>query len=434
MARLIIGHVADNKANIWVRGEKKHPVAFIRVQPGDKTVTILLEERHGYTGSVEIDGLQPNTDYICDVEFAKTNNTVPHQRIDFGHCRGRFTTAPKDGEDAAFNFILGSCNLHSLGFIADPDPAYEELLDRAIKQNARFMVHCGDQIYYDIPNPAKSPDVEEYRDKYLDAWGDSRPTRKFLTQLPQYMIMDDHEITNNFANDMFIPSEIGTPETFRLISMKVYREFVHIRQPNSYGRQALYYDFAFGKNRFFVMDCRTERRGFSGPENQIIGDSQMTAFKNWLLKYKDQLKFVVTSVPFIMGVKNDKDKWSAPAFEHQRDEVIDHLASNDIGKLVFLTGDMHASYHSKMAINDKLEIHELMSSPINQLQKTGIDEFKRKSDGQTEKGNSYSGRIAKFYSNHSNAMMIGVNQNELSYQIFRTKKSKIVRSGSFTPA
>lgn len=431
MARLIVGHVTAQSVMIWVRGDKKHPVAFVKVEPGNQNKMLVLEERHGYTGALEFTDLEPDATYTCEVEFAAEPGAKMARRVDYGHCRGKFKTAPADDSTAPFQFLLGSCNLHSLGIVASPDRAYEELLDRADANDARFMIHCGDQIYYDIPNFMKGPDIDEYREKYLDAWGDSRPTRKFLTQLPHYMIMDDHEITNDFANDMKSPNGRSTPDLYRSMSMKVYREFVHIRQPNIYGAQALYYKFSFGAARFFVMDCRTERFGFTAGSKRIIGDAQLAALKKWLVEHKDAQKFVVSSVPFVMEVLNDEDKWGAPAFLAQRNEVIDHIVEKDIGRLTFLTGDMHSSYHAKMTINGDKVINELMSSPINQLQKSSLDRYRQRVPQVTGAGNGYTSRIVKFFSEHSNAMLVDVDldEDEISYKIFRTKKSRIVKSG-----
>jgi|GEM_PF-2776894 phosphodiesterase/alkaline phosphatase D-like protein len=111
-----------------------------------------------------------------------------------------------------------------------------------------------------------------------------------------------------------------------------------------------------------------------------------------------------------------------------------HLMQNEIGRLVFLTGDMHSSYHAIMTIDGTHEVHELMSSPINQLQKSPIDKFRQRVVQQTPVGrHKYSSRIMKFFSDHSNAMLIEVDQEKVAYKIFRTKKSRIVKSGSFVP-
>ena len=438
MARLIIGHVSDSTATIWVRGDRRYPYAHVRVYDNANSYqkTVGLEERHGYTGIVEAKGLQANGCYQCEVAFSERRNSQPNRWVDYGHCRGQFRTAPTVGKEKDFTFLLGSCNLHALGPVSSPDRAFEELLDKAKKHAARFMIHCGDQIYYDIPNLLNSPDIEEYRSKYLDAWGDSRPTRKFLTQLPQYMIMDDHEITNDFANDFRPPMFSATPQQFKQISMKVYREFVHIRHPKGYGNQALYYDFSYGSTQFFIMDVRTERFGYTPGANQIVGEEQMSRFKRWLKCYKDDLKFVVTSVPFVCEVRKDNDKWCAPAFKAQRDEVVDFIESNDINSIVFLTGDMHSSCHATMSIKRSsgcTVVHELMSSPINQLEKSNFDKYVPSAPHQTGNGTPYQCRVrkAEYYTGHSNAMLVSVNGKEISWEIFRTKKTAKGKAGKF---
>ena len=442
MARLIIGHVTDTTASIWVRSEAGYPFAHLKVSPQTKTKkpkthtrTIQLEGRHGFTGAITFTHLSNSTLYNVEVEFSSARNSLPSLRYCYGNCTGIFRTFPKKGIRSPFSFLLGSCNLHSLGAlewigIADPDPAFEELLLRSNEAGAEFMIHCGDQIYYDIPPPLKPPDIGKYREKYVDAWADSRPTRKFLTQLPHYMIMDDHEITDNFDND-----KTPNAERFRETAMAVYREFVHIRQPNSYGRQALYYSFTRGHAEFFVLDCRTERHSSSG---RIIGMRQMSVFKHWLTTNKNKLKFVVTCVPFVGEVRSDGDKWNASDFRQQREEIIDHIGQHQIEKLVFLTGDMHNSYHATLKIGAKpFVIHELMSSPINQLLKSDISEYTTRTTKTTAKGTTYSSVITRgeFYGEHSNAMLISVNnsvdENQIEWRLFRTKKHRFVRSGRF---
>ena len=428
MARLIIGHVTDTTASIWVRSGARYPFAHLNVSSNiTYTRTIQLEERHGFTGAITFTGLSNSTLYNVEVEFSSARNSPPSLRYCFGHCTGTFRTFPANETCSSFTFLLGSCNLHSLGLIANPDRAFEELLLRSNEANAEFMIHCGDQIYYDIPGPYKPPDIDEYREKYHDAWSDSRPTRRFLTQLPHYMTMDDHEITDNFDND-----KTHSAKRFRDTAMAVYREFVHIRQPNSYGRQALYYSFTRGQVEFFVLDCRTERHSSSG---KMIGTRQMSVFKRWLTTNKEKLKFVVTSVPFVGEVRSGGDKWNASDFRQQREEIIEHIDENKIDKLVFLTGDMHNSYHATLNIGeDPLVIHELMSSPINQLCKSDISDYTTPATSITAGGTTCRSKIHrnKFYGEHSNAMLIKVEESQIEWRLFRTKRHRFVRSGRFT--
>ncbi len=440
MARLIIGHVTHESAHIWVRGTEAGNWAKVTLSKEGETVGhkwLQLEQRHGYTGCLEFKKLSHASAYQCQVAFSHSKNTPDYLMMDFGHCRGKFKTAPKPKSDVPVSFILGSCNLHSLGIFSSPDTAYEKLMDKAMENDCDFMLHCGDQIYYDIPNPAKSPSLEGYRQKYLDAWGDCRPARALLTQLPHYMILDDHEITNDFANDFNPPGHASTAGDFKRDAMKVYREFVHIRQPNPFP-QSYYYWFSFGRAEFFVMDTRTERWAHQKDEtdNQIVSQTQLDELKKWLSKHAQAPKFIVTSVPFVGHVRNNQDKWCHPIFSHQREQLIDFIAANKLEKICFLTGDMHSSYHATMEIQTaehSLMIHELMSSPINQLHKSNLDDFHSSIKATTKNNTQYHSRILKseFYNEHSNALLIRLEKDEVQWEIFRTKRKKSEKNRKF---
>lgn len=429
MARLIIGHTTDKSVRIWIRGDSRHPAAFLKVEGGGAVQTDqkVTEAFFGYTSVFDIEGLTPETEYRCSVEFGRSLDDNPVMRVDFGHCNGQFRTfSPASGKRA--KFLLGSCNLHSLGFVQSPDPVFTSLLQVAEEDAVDFMIHCGDQIYYDIPAFGKEPDVGEYRDKYLDAWGDSRPTRKLLTQLPHYMILDDHELVNNFSNDMGSSLVGHGARHIKDIGVRVYREFQHIHNPHTYGSQPLYYSFSVGSIQFFVLDTRTERYTGNGSEKpQIIDDIQMDTFLDWLKSHKDATKFVVSSVPFVAHVENDTDgKWSNPIFREDRERVLNHIFAHDINKVCFLTGDMHNSYHAEMTLkkgSQTIRIDELMSSPLNQIQKTSRGRYKAEVNKESKKGQfNYSSRITQFYNDHSNAMLVTVDGDQVDYEIFRTRK------------
>lgn len=444
MARLIIGHITDSSVKIWVRGENSHPWANLTIFEGVntlKTIQLELEERHGYTGCIEVKNLNANIRYTCQVLFGKDKNSKQHLMIDFGHCRGHFITAAAPTTEIGiqpFSFLLGSCNLHSLGLLQSPDNAYETLINRSVQSDVKFMIHCGDQIYYDIPNFIKTPDINEYRQKYLDAWQDCRPARLFLTQLPHYMILDDHEIFDNFSNDMHVTGWAATPQQFKDIAMKAYREFVHIRHP-TFDNQSYHYKFNYGQVHFFVLDTRTERwSNRSNGANQIIGQEQLLRLKTWLKENKNAIKFIVSSVPFVAEVRHSDDKWNADIFKHQREEIIEFIVENKIKNITFLTGDMHNSYYAKMTIKAEEQIstiHELMSSPINQIGKSSIDQYDLTGVAKTSSnGVVYQSSIEKssFYNDHSNAMLIKVHPDQIEWEIFRAQNNKTDKKGSFT--
>lgn len=184
MARLIIGHVTDTTARIWVRGDDRHPVAFITLHnevtgTTDNAVTT-LEARHGYTGVVEFRGLTPSNLHHCEVAFGSTEMTPSDGRWRPDYTQGHFTTFPSQNTVEAFSFLLGSCNLHTLGIFGDNYPNFSNISEVAAASAAKFMIHCGDQIYADVPHLPWNPGIDAYRKRYLDAWSDNQHTQKFL--------------------------------------------------------------------------------------------------------------------------------------------------------------------------------------------------------------------------------------------------------------
>ena len=438
MSRLIIGHTTHDSVKIWARGSARWPFAFIDVLDstgmavGD-TRRLALDEADFHTGVLTWPDLEADTPYQVKVAFGKSARTPPAERIRDAYTHGRFHTFPS--APRPFSFLLGSCNLHSLGIIEKPDTAWLSISRIAAATDARFMLHCGDQIYADIPFGTR-PDLDHYRDKYLDAWEDCRPAQRVLTELPHYMILDDHEITNNFDHQKCE----ADGDMLLNVAMKVYWEFQHKHNPDTppiRGQRRYYYDFACAGARFFVLDTRYSRDASRG---RMLDPTQMTRLKAWLKRHRSELKFVVSSVPFVGQVLSPEgDKWCDPAFDAQRYEILNHALDNDINRIVFLTGDMHTSYHASMRVRRgarTLTLHELMSSPINQF--TPDTALKRKYDpdydatlGDIELHNTID--PASFYGDHSNIMAVTVDGDEVAYQIHRTSRNRPGPEGRFRP-
>ena len=80
-------------------------------------------------------------------------------------------------------------------------------------------------------------------------------------------------------------------------------------------------------------------------------------------------------------------------------------------------------------------IHELMSSPINQIGKSSIDQYDLTGVAKTSSnGVVYQSSIEKssFYNDHSNAMLIKVHPDQIEWEIFRAQNNKTDKKGSFT--
>jgi hypothetical protein len=297
---------------------------------------------------------------------------------------------------------------------------FEQLFARASAAESReaakmppsFAIHAGDQIYFDFPFPGRKPTPEQYRSAYRGAWSEDPSMREFLAQCPHYMILDDHEIVDEFANDS-IPEwaakrksksegelpEVRTPGQYLGAATEAYRDYVDCRHPSA--DNELFYEFSHGKTRFFVLDTRTERYRHKG---EMISAAQLDRLKGWLAEDPSALKFVVSSVPFVAQLRHrtsgrgngngagkpsgeeSPDKWSCEPYRRQRDEIVEFLLEKEVGRVVFLVGDMHCTYHASMRIGEparRITVHELASGPIHQLQFASRGDFHRQYRGTT---------------------------------------------------
>jgi hypothetical protein len=234
----------------------------------------------------------------------------------------------------------------------------------------RFMIHAGDQIYYDIPIPRRAPEIAEYRRTYRQTWFEDEELRQLLRECPHYMIWDDHDIVDAFAQDGHMPGGRQPWEYFDP-AWDAYREYVHCRQPGAEDGKALFYEFQYGATPFFVLDTRKERYIHTG---EMISEDQMEEFKHWLCKHRKRLKFVVSSVAFLAELRlpeDRDDKWCSESFRAQRREILEHVYEKKIERLVFLVGDMHCAYHATMRLGrfgSRVILHELAGGPVYQLQ------------------------------------------------------------------
>ncbi len=328
-----------------------------------------------------------------------------------------------------------------------------------------FFLHAGDQIYYDFPAPDRAPSRDEDRLAYREAWFEDDSLCHVLAHWPHYMTLDDHEIADQFANDFEVPikkpikNRKVDPTDYLREARVAYDEYTHalisaLAGGRSTGKDGSYwYTFDKGNTHFFVLDTRTSRRNRGTPA--IIDEEQMLRLLDWLMEHRHDLKFVVTSVPFVAQInerasnrKNDwwkdkasspvaeaskrvqppasgpstedrnseHDKWSATRFERQRDRIIEYIAANGIERLVFLTGDMHCCYHATMRIGprarkyESITVHELAGGPVNQLQLANVNEFDRRC-AKTTKGDrrvDYEVILERFHGEVSAVMHIRV--------------------------
>ena len=88
----------------------------------------------------------------------------------------------------------------------------------------------------------------------------------------------------------------------------------------------------------------------------------MSRLKRWLKDGSGRVKIIVTSVPFVPDSASEEnpDKWSG--FQEQRQEILRHVERHGIRKVVFFSGDVHASFSGELVSPSGLKIITVVSS------------------------------------------------------------------------
>lgn len=395
----IVGGLSHDRANIWARADSPSTMHVWLAKDENLNHVkhageVQLPARDGCTGVVPLMGLEPDTRYSYAVSLVKEQPTSEQFH--------RFTTFPTDGTRRSFSFVFGSCYLPPDEYGGE---TMEMLQSRIEPDELRFGLFTGDQIYADRPQlnglGRVAVTLEEYRSLYAYAW--ARPAiRGLLPNIPLFMILDDHEVDDDwrwndphrstatipFYHRLFRPTQqleerqLSPERTGAALRVYYEHQAVHAPktliplQPNSLGEfrfqgsdtGSFAYTFSCGAAAFFVLDLRTARIG----RQTLLGEEQWACLQDWLLQVKDQypLKFLVSSGtilhPFILDIV--RDRWSG--FPAERERLLKFLAVNEIEGMHILTGDLHSAHavsaELKCPTGRRIPIWEFCSTPFEQ--------------------------------------------------------------------
>jgi alkaline phosphatase D len=202
------------------------------------------------------------------------------------------------------------------------------------------------------------------------------------------MILDDHEIEDNWSQDRL--GDAGKQHLFN-VAIGAYQSYQWSHGPRTYGR-LLYYAFECAGYPVFVLDTRTQRYKDDQPglrDNHLLGrpsldpvnhPGQLQRLLDWLTAQQDRAgnvpKFVVTSSVFVPNAieerldpaadaflagaaptpppdaeaglyqfnrarRENSDSW--PAYPVTRLALLRHIVQGKIQNVVFLAGDVHCS-------------------------------------------------------------------------------------------
>ena len=399
----IVGGLSDSSVNIWARADTASTLYVWLATHEDLNDARLageaeLPESDGFAGIVPLAKLKGETQYYYAVSLDKVR-PAPH---DFH----KFKTFPKPSVRHSFSFLFGSCYLPNgeAGSLT-----YKEIHAHVDADDLRFGIFLGDQIYADnaehngIERIAVT--LDDYRSVYAKAWL-RKPIHDLLPDLPLFMILDDHEVDDDWRwnnEDRSIWSIPSFNQFLRLLkriplfqrdltgdriraALKAYQEHQAMHAPqmslpfevDSIGQSAIQsstggtfaYEFTYGGAAFFVLDTRTMR--VKKGKDRLLGDAQWKILEQWFLKVKNDypVKFLVSSgtifYPFLLDV--GRDRWTG--FPYDRNRLLQFIAENEIEGIYVLTGDLHSAHCVSAEIRcpsgRRIPIWEFCSSPFEQ--------------------------------------------------------------------
>ncbi|WP_324671250.1 alkaline phosphatase D family protein [Hymenobacter sp. GOD-10R] len=375
----ILGYTTHEQARIWLRGDRRsterryfgvvqlqHPTTGLGSQQYQK-----LEPHFDMTGVVAFTGLEPNTTYHYRAGWVETDadvelNQLPTDpaELDWGQAEEiPFRTGSNNAVQER-TLVVGSCRyllkMRLLGLDVDVfdergDKVFRSIL--AQKDDVDALVMMGDQIYADDLNFFR-PDTTmgQFLGRYQEAFGQPY-LRRLMQQVPTYMILDDHEIEDNW------PQKATQRDRILLYSKAIHAyQIYQVSHSPVFALDAqgyitgtpdrFWYTFRDGCVDCFVMDVRTERVWHEdSTKRSLITRVQMEALQQWLVKGSDadRVKLIVTSVPVFPDLQasdEQTDKWGG--FLRERTQLLDFIKQNAVRKVVFMSGDVHCSFTAEL--------------------------------------------------------------------------------------
>ncbi|MDJ0878948.1 MAG: alkaline phosphatase D family protein [Halieaceae bacterium] len=435
----IVGATDTKSTRIFGRGE--YVVDGGQLRRGH--AIIRWRKAGGNFGKPKYFKLNPNFDMsaVCVVEGLSANSSYEYQAgyvysdvdsadidvsavLDWSSIPVNRVTTGASGS-ASRTLVVGSCRylLRFLGgtFFDDRgDKTFRSI--KKLKESApvHALVMTGDQIYADdlnILNPDQS--VDEYLKRYRQVFS-QKHIAGLMAEVPTYMTLDDHEIEDNWPTHSSqrdyvtkFPAAMHAYQTYQTSHSPLHPVVNgRVDSPPDY----LWYTHSDGCCNFFVMDTRTERRVLEG-DPAIISDEQMEALLEWLSSDPSKVKVVVTAVPF--WESDSEDKWEG--FLAQRDQILEHIDTLGIRRVLFLSGDVHASMSSELELPNSKIVSVVSSAFYWPYPHPGKKSFVLSGNIKTGLGKTFRVKNASKVHATDNFARLQVDTNQVKVEVYSRK-------------
>jgi alkaline phosphatase D len=210
--------------------------------------------------------------------------------------------------------------------------------------------------------------LADYRQRYAQYRSDS-DLQEAHRQHPWILVWDDHESANDAWADgaqNHTPGAEGDWSTRRAVAAQAWFEWLPVRENPFLGGQ-IYRTFPFGNLMDLTMlDTRLAGRSqptaptsaaLLDPSRTLLGDEQ----EGWLFQQLSAsrnrgTKWRILGQQVMMGqllnpdgTPFNADQWDG--YPVARARLLSYLASNQIGNVAVLTGDIHSSWGNELTVN-----------------------------------------------------------------------------------
>ena len=307
---------------------------------------------YGHSVHAEVGGLEPDTGYFYRFRVGGEISPV-----------GRTRTAPPPRSNRRnLRFAFASCQDYQAGHYT----AWQHVAEEDIA----FVAFVGDYIYENFPNP-NAPRLHEgtnepysltdYRNRHAQYKTDPDLQRAHAA-VPWIVTLDDHEIDNNWADEIPQDPNLQTPEAFRarrIAAFQAYYEHMPLRRssvPNGLDMR-LYRQLQFGQlASVHVLDTRQYRSDqpatlaeANDPARSMTGAEQEEWLTRGLRQSGTRWNILANQV---MWASNDRQAGPAQTFDFdnwdgyrvQRQRLLEFFGSGKVSNPVIITGDRHCTW------------------------------------------------------------------------------------------
>lgn len=273
-----------------------------------------------------------------------------------------------------FSFLAASCRHPGLTELEAQrsDASLAAVALRQRHQPAALMLMLGDQIYADARAGLldSSSSLERLLPRYREAFG-SPAFAALARGTPLHMLMDDHELVDNWSRDLLLRGPAERELTTNALA--AYQVFQRAHGPDALDADGHDACFSLGAAGFYSLNTRIQRQ--RAPQRRLLTDSQWQQLEDWLLAEQAcgrQPKFILSGSVLAPGLREyagqpaprEADSWQLSAGERAR--LLRFIRDRGISNVVFVSGDYHCCAAATIRFpGSTVQAYALVAPPLH---------------------------------------------------------------------